>query len=249
MAPRGTGYAVGIVIVAWVWCVGAAWGSESGNDVRALRNELGVAFAVQGDLGKAESAFVSILSSSPSDPRALLNLGNVCLLRGEAGPAREFYRRALSDPPSDPAIHYSLGVLSLLEEDPDAAANEIGQVLNATGDVDSACNLVGLRTQGLEVDVERQGTGLLLSTAEVRDLLEKVYGALVRQARAADSTASRSAEKGDPAGTPVGSQSASPSKAAKTSRIDELVEDRGMRVSRERGEKRRQVAELLYWKL
>ena len=47
------------------------------------RSEYGVSLAMQGEAARAESVFVSLLSNSRGDARALNNLGNLRLLKGE----------------------------------------------------------------------------------------------------------------------------------------------------------------------
>ena len=59
------------------------------------RGEYGVTLAIGGEEARAESVFVTMLSHTRGDARALNNLGNLRLLRGETGVALAFYDRAL----------------------------------------------------------------------------------------------------------------------------------------------------------
>src|SRR6266850_1677647 len=69
------------------------------------RSEYGVTLAVSGEEARAESIFVTMLSHTRGDARALNNLGNLRLLRGETGVALAFYERALRGDSLDAGIH------------------------------------------------------------------------------------------------------------------------------------------------
>src|SRR5512138_1127971 len=69
------------------------------------RSDYGVTLAVSGEEARAESIFVTMLSHTRGDSRALNNLGNLRLLRGETGVALAFYERALRGDSLDAGIH------------------------------------------------------------------------------------------------------------------------------------------------
>ena len=68
------------------------------------RGDYGVTLAITGEAARAESVFVTMLSHTRGDSRALNNLGNLRLLRGETGVALAFYERALRGDSLDAGI-------------------------------------------------------------------------------------------------------------------------------------------------
>src|SRR5690349_23088275 len=108
------------------------------------RGEYGVTLAVSGEEARAESIFVTMLSHTKGDARALNNLGNLRLLRGEAGVALAFYERALRGDSMDAGIHLNRATALMLIGDKDRSAASFARGVNLAGGVDQAEALLGL---------------------------------------------------------------------------------------------------------
>src|SRR5262245_61618575 len=84
-------------------------------------SEYGGTLAVSGEEARAESLFITMLSHTRGDARALNNLGNIRLLRGETGVALAFYERALRGDSLDAGIHLNRATGLLLIGDKERA--------------------------------------------------------------------------------------------------------------------------------
>ena len=122
-----------------------ARGDDSPTEMsKKLECEYGVSLALQGDLAKAETAFISLLSHSPGDSRALNNLGNIALFRGQATTALEFFRRAGEADSTDPGILMNQAT-ALLLIGKDSAAVETAQLgVSLAGGPNAAAGFLGL---------------------------------------------------------------------------------------------------------
>src|SRR5947207_3786352 len=108
--------------VGIVWAATALLVSVSqfaAGDSSDPRGEYGVTLAISGEEARAESIFVTMLSHTRGDARALNNLGNLRLLRGETGVALAFYERALRGDSLDPGIHLNRATALMLIGDKD----------------------------------------------------------------------------------------------------------------------------------
>ena len=131
------------LVLSLSWLVACAATSPARGE---LPNEcdLGVAFALQGRLAAADSAFTSLLSHSPGDSRALTNLGNIRLLRGEREVALGFYESAARADSADAGILRNRAIaLYLMGRDSLAQASAAEAVARSGGIVD-ALALVGI---------------------------------------------------------------------------------------------------------
>lgn len=110
------------------------------------RCDLGISLALSGNNARAESLFVSVLSQSPRDPRALTNLGNIHLIRGEPDLALAFYERAAAFDTSDAGIVLNQAVALTLLNEAEAADARARRGVEKAGGVHEAASLLGLRS-------------------------------------------------------------------------------------------------------
>ena len=108
------------------------------------RGEYGVSLAISGEAARAESVFVSMLSHTRGDARALNNLGNIRLLRGEAGVALAFYDRALRADSIDAGIHLNRATAFMIIGDEPRARQSFATGLKLAGSLERAEALMGL---------------------------------------------------------------------------------------------------------
>jgi len=177
--------------------------------------EYGITMALSGKSAAAESAFVSLLSHSPGDARALNNLGNVHLYRGEADVALVFYGFAMAQDSSDAGILLNRSVALLALGRVAEAESVAARGVEASGGAGSAEDLLGMSdarmgetsARGSEMSARvpllRPGDGKSARVAVTQADVRRLLGA-----RAATSTPSsrsdttRSAEsRPSPAGT------------------------------------------------
>jgi Flp pilus assembly protein TadD len=143
------------------------------SDEMALRAEYGITLALGGEMEKAENVFLSLLSLSPGDARALNNLGNVYLSRGELATAIAFYEKALESDPEDAAIHLNRAVAHLLGGDQESAMADARIAIEATGGKGEAASLLGLRlSEAVTAEQGKASDTPYLSEQEVLALLE-----------------------------------------------------------------------------
>jgi tetratricopeptide (TPR) repeat protein len=116
-------------------------------DLSHLRteNEYGIALALAGADAGAESVFVSLLSHSPDDARALNNLGNTNLLRGDIDVALAFYQQASEVDSSDPGIVLNAATAFMLSGDEDEAQAVAAEGVRRAGGLGKAALLLGLK--------------------------------------------------------------------------------------------------------
>jgi len=108
------------------------------------RSEYGVTLALSGEEARAESLFVSMLSHTRGDTRALNNLGNLRLLRGETGVALAFYERALKGDSLDAGIHLNRATALMLLGDQKRSEEAFAVGVKLAGGVDRAQALLGI---------------------------------------------------------------------------------------------------------
>src|SRR5437867_5274750 len=102
------------------------------------RGEYGVSLAISGEQARAESIFVSMLSHTRGDSRALNNLGNLRLLRGETGVALAFYDRALRGDSLDAGIHLNRATALMMIGDEVRASEAFAIGVRLAGGVERA---------------------------------------------------------------------------------------------------------------
>jgi Flp pilus assembly protein TadD len=114
--------------------------------------DLGVTLALSGDDAGAESVFISLLSHSPRDSRALTNLGNLHLVRGEPDLALAFYERAGNLDSLDAGIILNQAVALMLLGDEEMAERRASRGIELAGGIREALSLLGLRRTEQEAE-------------------------------------------------------------------------------------------------
>jgi hypothetical protein len=130
----------------------------------------GIIAAWAGQVDIAESLFVTVLSVSPRDGRALTNLGNLALLRGDDALALVFYDRAVLADTLDGGIRLDRAlVLALLGHERESQF-EVREGTRLAGSPMAASALLGLRAEADSAG-SRAATGSSLTQQEIRNLL------------------------------------------------------------------------------
>jgi tetratricopeptide (TPR) repeat protein len=136
--------------------------------------DYGITLALSGNLAGAESVFVSLLSHSPGDARALTNLGNLELVQGEPDVALVFYGRAAEIDTADAGIILNRAVALMLLGDEDLAAAEARRGVNRAGGERKAASLLGLRygeSARSSIDTDKADETSYVSKGEIAGLL------------------------------------------------------------------------------
>lgn len=133
--------------------------------------EYGIALALAGADARAESAFVSLLSHAPGDPRALNNLGNTYLLRGDLDVALAFYQQASEADTSDPGIVLNGATALMLRGDEEEAQALAAKGVRRAGGVRQAALLLGLKAPESSSDGPKAGDRAYVRKDEVLALL------------------------------------------------------------------------------
>ena len=102
------------------------------------RGEYGVTLAMSGEEARAESLFITMLSHTKGDVRALNNLGNIRLLRGETGVALAFYDRALRGDSLDAGIHLNRATALMVIGDKERSEKSFARGVHLAGGVEQA---------------------------------------------------------------------------------------------------------------
>jgi len=135
------------------------------------RGEYGVSLAIGGEASRAESVFVSMLSHTRGDARALNNLGNIRLLRGEAGVALAFYERALRADSIDAGIHLNRATAFMIIGDEARAEKSFATGVKLAGSVEHAQALLGLPPEKLPTDKASAKTAI--DPEQLRAMLQR----------------------------------------------------------------------------
>ena len=158
------------------------------------RGDIGVSLAMSGEAARAESIFVSMLSHSRGDARALNNLGNLRLLRGELGVALAFYDRALRGDSADAGIHLNRATALMLMGDEPRAEQAAATGVRLAGGVEAAQALIGITS---ETPAGKADQKAYVNKNEIRALLKSAASAVPGDsARAAGGGAATPAGKG-----------------------------------------------------
>lgn len=163
-----------IAVAPWTAATGGAGATEPD------ACEYGITLALLGRSAAAESVFVSLLSRSPRDPRALTNLGNLALLRGEAALALAFYDRAVAADSADAGILLNAATALLVAGDEDAASAEAVEGVRRAGGVRAAAKLLGLRARLEEPGTPKAEARAYVSREEVLGLLRAAAGKVTK---------------------------------------------------------------------
>jgi len=121
--------------------------------------DYGVSLAMSGEEARAESLFITMLSHTRGDSRALNNLGNIRLLKGETGVALAFYERALRGDSLDPGIYLNRATALMLIGDKDRSAQSFARGVKLAGGTEQAEALLGLGPERTASDRTASGRG------------------------------------------------------------------------------------------
>ncbi|MGH7741941.1 MAG: hypothetical protein ACRENS_07960, partial [Candidatus Eiseniibacteriota bacterium] len=162
--------------------------------------EYGITLALQGKSAAAESAFVTLLSRSPGDARALNNLGNLHLWRGQSALALEFYRAAAAADTADAGIILN-GATALAMAGEDAEASRQAAVgVERAGGFESAAGLLGIPASSTSSAEDLGADRARLSREQALQMLRSAAHAVpadsTHHGAAADSSRSAGAKHG-----------------------------------------------------
>jgi tetratricopeptide (TPR) repeat protein len=173
------------------------------------KGDMGSALAMQGESSRAESVFVSMLSHTRGDARALNGLGNLRLLRGDFGVAMAFYDRALRGDSTDAGIHLNRATALMLMGD-DARAREAAKTAIAlAGSLEAAQALLGLPPEGSEASRAADKTAII-SKDEVRALLREAASNVPTDTARSASNTTPAVKKRSPVWRSAGPRAADP---------------------------------------
>jgi len=133
--------------------------------------DYGVTLAISGEEARAESVFVTMLSHTRGDARALNNLGNLRLIRGETGVALAFYERALRGDSLDAGIHLNRATALMLLGDQKRSDQAFAFGVKLAGGYDHAESLLGLPPENQPVDKAARKTAI--DPEQVRTMLKR----------------------------------------------------------------------------
>lgn len=155
--------------------------------------DLGITLALSGQEASAESAFVSLLSDSPGDARALNDLGNLYLWRGDPGVALAFYGQAWETDSLDAGIILNEATALLLAGEEEEAKIRAAEGVSRAGGTQAAASLLGLRWVPEDGEGTKAADRVQVSRDEVLALLRAATRAVP-----ADSTHGQPAPAGPP---------------------------------------------------
>lgn len=184
---RRTGLACTAVVL--LLSVSPRFAVGASNDTRG---EFGVTLAVSGEEARAESVFVSMLSHTRGDARALNNLGNLRLLRGETGVALAFYERALRGDSLDGGIHLNRATALMVIGDKERSAAAFARGVKLAGGIEQAESLLGLPPE--KQPTERAASKTTIDPDQLREMLRTAATAVPKDSdRQANSRTARTA--------------------------------------------------------
>ena len=135
------------------------------------RGEYGVTLATSGEEARAESLFITMLSHTRGDVRALNNLGNIRLLRGETGVALAFYERALRGDSLDPGIHLNRATALMLIGDKERSEESFALGVKLAGGIEQAQSLLGITPE--KQPTERAAKKTAIDPEQIRAMLKQ----------------------------------------------------------------------------
>ncbi len=150
--------------------------SYADDDSLSNECELGIALAFSGEMARAESVFISLLSHSPRDARAYANLGNLHLLHGETEVALSFYAQARASDSTDAGIVLNQATALLLLGDVEAAEARASLGVKMAGGALAAAALLGLRYDGTDAEMAKGAEKAYLNKDEILALLRAASG-------------------------------------------------------------------------
>jgi tetratricopeptide (TPR) repeat protein len=146
-------------------------------DASDSRGDYGVTLAITGEAARAESVFVTMLSHTRGDSRALNNLGNLRLLRGETGVALAFYERALRGDSLDAGIQLNRAAALMLLGDQGRADQAFALGVKMAGSVERAQALLGIPPEKQQ-PTERAARKTVIDPEQLRGMLKHAATAL-----------------------------------------------------------------------
>jgi len=135
------------------------------------RSEYGVSLAVSGEEARAESLFITMLSHTKGDVRALNNLGNIRLMKGETGVALAFYERALRGDSLDAGIHLNHATALMVIGDKGRSEQAFSRGVKLAGGVEQAEALLGLGPE--KAPTEKAAKKTAIDPEQVRAMLKQ----------------------------------------------------------------------------
>jgi tetratricopeptide (TPR) repeat protein len=184
------------------------------------RSEYGVTLAISGEEARAESLFITMLSHTKGDARALNNLGNIRLLRGESRVALAFYERALRGDSLDPGIHLNHATALLMLGDKTRSEQAFARGVDLAGGVEQATALLGIPPESPQPG-ERAAKKTAIDPEQIRAMLKQ-------------------------AANTVPTEKAEPAKSAPRKTTDENAS--AWRSAGPRGSDVGEIPQILYWK-
>lgn len=163
--------------------------SSKAEDTGGNQCDLGVTLALSGEIEKAESVFVSLLSSDAPEARALTNLGNIHLMKGDLEVALAFYDMAYKGDPSDPGILLNRSVALMLMGEEESARAQAREGIEMAGGMADASSMLGIRWSESEQTESRGSDKVYVSKDEIGALLSAALQSVPADSVAADSTA------------------------------------------------------------
>ena len=134
--------------------------------------EYGIAQALVGADSAAEAAFVSLLSHSPGDARALNNLGNLSLFRGDLDVAIEYYQQGQEADSLDAGIVLNEATALMLRGDENQAQTRAAAGVRRAGGLREAALLLGLKPPETRAETPKAGDRAYIRKDEVLSLLK-----------------------------------------------------------------------------
>lgn len=161
----------GMIWVATALLVAVVPASLRAAEAADARSDYGVSLAMSGEEARAESLFITMLSHTRGDSRALNNLGNIRLLKGETGVALAFYERAIRGDSLDPGIHLNRATALMLIGDKERSAEDFALGVKLAGGYDQAQALLGLPPE--HAPTERAAKKAMIDPEQVRAMLRR----------------------------------------------------------------------------
>lgn len=171
----------------------ALWAAEPANTA----GDYGVSLAMSGEEARAESLFITMLSHTKGDSRALNNLGNIRLLKGETGVALAFYERALRGDSLDAGIYLNRATALMLIGDKDRSAQSFARGVSLAGGEEEAAALLGLgpeRTASDRTASGRAAKKTMIDPEQLRQMLRTAAKSVPTQSAVAVNRTARTAK-------------------------------------------------------
>lgn len=164
----------------WVFALALPWAlagppAALAGPPAADRADMGVSLAMSGETARAESLFVSMLSDTRGDSRALNNLGNLKLLHGDLGVALAFYDRAMRGDSADAGIQLNRATALMLMGDDARAQEAAASGVRLAGGEAKALALLGIKDDSAPQRADKKA---FVNKSEIRALLKNAASAV-----------------------------------------------------------------------